>query len=474
MTLQTSVDPESAGLNKKDRPFTKLVIISTIIAALGGLLFGFDTAVISGTTGSLQAYFSLNEAMLGFTVVTALIGTIVGALLVSRPSDVWGRRNVLVVMSVFYTVSAIGSGLAWDIYSFWIFRFIGGIAVGGASVVSPMYIAEISPAKIRGCLVGWQQFNVCLGICLAYVSNYLVAKIGIFQNDIYAAMAEWRWMFIMEAIPAIIFFFVLFIIPRSPRWLVEKKRNEEAREVLNKLGAENVDGVLSEIVESLHNRFDVVHVKFWQNKYRLPILCAIALAVFNQLSGINALLYYAPKVFSMGGSEGDAALLQSIPVGIMLVISTVIGLAIIDKVGRRLLLIVGSFGMAVFLALVAIQFYRKGENSNIGRNIMWYFVGYILFFGPSTGAVIWVFISEIFPNVVRAKGQSLGSFTHWFMAAVVSLTFPMAAAAKCIGPGNSFMFFAVCMVAQAIFVWWVLPETKNISLEQIQKKLGID
>jgi len=452
----------------------KKVYISTMVAALGGLLFGFDTAVISGTTSALQSFFNLSEAMLGFTVVTALIGTIVGSMAVNRPSDIWGRKRVLIVLAVLYTVSALGSGLAWDLWSFWIFRFLGGLAVGGASVVSPMYIAEISPAEKRGRLVGWQQFNVCFGICLAYISNFLVASLPWFTLSVEGLMAQWRWMFMMEALPAVAFFLLLFRIPESPRWLVEKKRNEEARSVLESLGMPDVDTVYNEIVESMHAHYDVVHAPFWVKKYWLPITAAIALAVFNQLSGINALLYYAPKVFSMGGSDGNLALLQSIPIGITLVIGTAVGLALIDKFGRKVLLIVGSLGMAVFLALVGLKFIGMQEGEQVSGSIMWLFIGYLLFFGPSTGAVIWVYISEIFPNRVRAKGQSLGSFSHWVMAAVVSQSFPMAAAAQSIGPGKSFLFFALCMIAQTVFAWKVLPETKGISLEQLQKKLGIE
>ena len=447
---------------------------STVVAALGGLLFGFDTAVISGTTGALQEYFGLSEAMLGFTVVTALIGTVLGSIAVSRPADIWGRKRVLIVLAVLYTVSAIGSGLAWNLYVFWFFRLIGGLAVGGASVVSPMYIAEISPADKRGRLVGWQQFNVCFGICLAYISNYFVAASGLFAESIHSQMAEWRWMFMMEAIPSIAFFAFLFRIPLSPRWLVEQRRMDDALTVLESVGTTKPKAVLNEIVESMHESFDAVHAKFWTRALWLPITAAIALAVFNQLSGINALLYYAPKVFTMGGSAGDVALLQSIPIGIMLVIGTAIGLALIDKLGRKLLLIVGSVGMAAFLTLVGLKFLNMEDGGQVSNDVMWLFIGYLFFFGPSTGAVIWVYISEIFPNRVRAKGQALGSFTHWFMAAVVSQSFPIAAAAKSIGPGNSFLFFAVCMIAQAVFVWKVLPETKGVSLEAMQKKLGID
>ncbi len=350
---------------------TTRLYTSTIVAALGGLLFGFDTAVISGTTAALQEYFGLSEAMLGFTVVTALIGTVLGSIAVSRPADIWGRKRVLIVLAVLYTVSAIGSGLAWNLYAFWFFRLLGGLAVGGASVVSPMYIAEISPAEKRGRLVGWQQFNVCFGICLAYISNYFVAASGLFAESIHSPMAEWRWMFMMEAIPSIAFFIFLFRIPFSPRWLVEQKRMEDAFDVLKSVGAADPKAVLDEIIESMHEKFDAVHAKFWTRALWLPITAAIALAVFNQLSGINALLYYAPKVFTMGGSEGDVALLQSIPIGIMLVIGTAIGLALIDKLGRKLLLIVGSLGMAVFLALVGLKFRGMEDGGQVSNDVMW-------------------------------------------------------------------------------------------------------
>jgi len=447
---------------------------STIVAALGGLLFGFDTAVISGTTADLQAYFNLSEGMLGFTVVTALLGTITGSLAVGRPADIWGRKRVLYFMATFYLISAIGSGMAWDLYSFWAFRFLGGIAVGGASVVSPMYIAEISPAEMRGRLVGWQQFNVCFGICLAYISNFAISQMPWFTVAIDSMASQWRWMFIMEALPAAAFFLLLFGIPRSPRWLVEQKRFDDARNTLDRLGCENTDTVMDEIVESMHENFDAVHAHLWTWKMRIPIITAMALAVFNQISGINALLYYAPKVFTMGGSNRDTALLQAIPVGIMLVIGTVIGLALIDRIGRRKLLIVGCIGMVASLVAVGLTFSKMGEDQPVSNSLMWFFVAYLFFFAPSTGAVVWVYISEIFPNRVRAKGQAMGGFSVWVSCTLVALLFPPAAAHPSIGPASCFYFFAACMVAQMLFVLFVLPETKGVSLEALQKKLGIE
>jgi sugar porter (SP) family MFS transporter len=445
------------------------VLRSTMIAALGGLLFGFDTAVISGATSALERVFGLSQGGLGFTVASALIGTVVGSIIAGKPSDLFGRRATLIIIAILYTVSSLGTGLAWDWYSFLFFRFLGGIAVGGASAVSPMYIAEISPAAIRGRMVATQQFNVCFGICLAYVSNYLVA-IAPFVPD----AVEWRWMFAVQAFPSALFFLLLLSIPDSPRWLVERGRVGDARRVLETLQAQNIDNEIDEIVHSFEHQRSLGKEPLFRKKYGFPIMAAVMLAMFNQLSGINALLYYAPKVFAMGNSGAQAALLQSIPVGIMLVISTFIGMMVIDRFGRKTLLLVGSVGMVVFLALVAVQFYRADGNTDIGQRIMWHFIGYILFFGFSQGAVIWVFISEIFPNMVRAKGQALGSFTHWFSAAVVSSLFPIAAATPSIGPGHAFMFFSLMMAAHFCFVWLVLPETKGISLERIQKQLGIE
>ncbi len=445
------------------------VLRGTVIAALGGLLFGFDTAVISGATGALEQVFGLTAGGLGFTVAIALVGTVVGSIIAGKPSDRWGRKPALFGIAAIYAVSSLGTGIAWDWYSFLFFRFLGGIAVGGASVVSPMYIAEISPAESRGRLVATQQFNVCFGICLAYVSNYLITIATFIPSDV-----QWRWMFAVQAFPSALFFLLISTIPESPRWLVERRRIDEAKRVLQSLQTTEVERQVSEIVHSFEHRLGTDGEPLFRRKYRFPVMAAILLAVFNQLTGINALLYYAPKVFTLGNSGAQAALLQSIPVGIMLVISTSIGMAVIDRFGRKTLLLAGSVGMTVFLVLVAYQFFVADAATNIGRSIMWYLIGYILFFGFSQGAVIWVFISEIFPNAVRAKGQALGSFTHWFSAMVVSFFFPIAAESSSIGPGIAFMFFAAMMVVQFLFVWLVLPETKCISLERIQQTLGIE
>lgn len=444
------------------------LISSTLIAALGGLLFGFDTAVISGTTQWLQEVFKLSSFWLGFTVASALIGTIIGAIAVGRPADRFGRRTVLFVLAVLYFVSAVGSALAWDWISFLLFRFLGGLGVGGASVVSPMYIAEISPARVRGRLVAVTQFNIVLGILLAFFSNYLIA--GMHLGPI-----EWRWMFAVEALPAAAFFFLLFRNPCSPRWLVAQKRLDEARTVLGACGTDsgNIDQDIQEIQVSLDLEHHSLQEPFFNRKYMKPILLAIAIAAFNQLSGINALMYYAPHIFKMAGAGTESALLQTVAVGGTNLVLTMLALLVIDHFGRRNLMLVGSLGYIISLGTTAWAFYTYGTQFTDAGS--WLVLISLLVFIAShafgQGAVIWVFISEIFPNRVRARGQALGSFTHWFMAALISWTFPVIAAAS---GGHTFAFYTLCMIGQLIWVIWVMPETKGVSLEQIQKKLGIE
>lgn len=437
------------------------VIFSTLVAALGGLLFGFDTAVISGTTGALEQVFALDGFWLGFTVAVALIGTIVGAFTVGKPADRYGRRNTLVALAIFYFVSALGSALAQTWGGFLVYRFIGGLAVGGASVVAPMYIAEISPPKWRGRLVAVNQLNVVAGILVAYFSNYLVA-------DLVAGETAWRWMFGVEALPAALFFFLLFFIPFSPRWLVKQGSVEQARGVLQQLGSADVAKELQEIVASLSAQQGKQEARLFQRRYALPIFLAWSVAMFNQLSGINALMYYAPRIFEMAGAGASDALLQSVAIGGTNLLFTVAALFVIDRFGRRPLLLVGSIGTAACLALVAFEFY---SGAFTGHLVLIGLLGFIAFFALSQGAVIWVFISEIFPNNVRSKGQAFGSFTHWFMAAVVSWTFPVVAEAS---GGHAFAFFSAMMVLQFFFAWKIMPETKDLSLEELEQKLGMD
>ena len=443
-----------------------LLLGSTAVAALGGLLFGFDTAVISGTTEALQEVFGLSDAMLGFTVASALIGTILGSFLFSGPADRYGRKRTLHALAIFYFVSAVGCALSWDWYSLVMFRFIGGLAVGGASVISPMYIAEISPAELRGRLVAVNQFNIVLGILLAFFSNFCIDRIGIGHG------AAWRWMFGVQALPAAVFFFLLTAIPRSPRWLVKAGRVDEARAVLARLGEERVEEEVKDIIASLETGGGLDRDRLFSRRYRFPVMCAVLIAVFNQLSGINALMYYAPKIFMMAGAGKGDALLQSVAVGGTNLVFTMLAMSVIDRFGRKKLMLAGSIGYIASLAAVAASFYAYGTDFTPAGGLV-VLAGLLVFIASHAfgqGAVIWVFISEIFPNRVRAKGQALGSFMHWFMAAAVSWTFPVIAH---VSGGHAFALFALMMVLQLLFVVFIMPETKGIPLEEIEKKLGI-
>ena len=444
----------------------RLLLSSTVVAALGGLLFGFDTAVISGTTEALRQVFHLTSSQLGFTVASALIGTIIGSIAVGRPAEQIGRKWTLMVMGMFFFVSAVGCGFAWDWISLLAFRFIGGIAIGGASVVSPMYIAEIAPPHARGRLVSVSQFNTVLGILMAYFTNYLIAGIFSAQPG-EGALVAWRWMFGVEALPALLFCLFLLQIPESPRWLVKRHRRLEALATLKRLGNRDAEQLLNEIVDSLHEETVRVTEPFFIRKYRTPILLAIMVATFNQLSGINAVIYYTADIFRMAGAEQASALFQSVIIGVTCLASTVVAMPVIDRFGRKNLLLTGAAGMAACLAVTAYAFY----NSIGGRLVLASLMGYIAFFAFSQGAVIWVFLSEIFPNRVRARGQSLGSFTHWTWCAIVSWTFPVIAEQS---GGHAFSFFGIMMVLQFVMVWKILPETKGVSLEQIQRTLGIE
>ncbi len=441
---------------------------AAIIAALGGFLFGFDTAVISGTTDQLLGVFELTSVGLGFTVAIALIGTIIGAVVAGKPADALGRRASLTLIGVLYFVSAVGSALAWDWHSFLIFRLIGGIGVGGASVVSPMYIAEISPARFRGRLVAITQFNIVFGILVAYFSNYLISQIDL-------GAIEWRWMFGVEALPAAAFVFLLFLTPFSPRWLVLQGRSEEAVRVLRTLRTDshNVDDEVRDIQASLALESHSLQEPLFQRAYSKPIMLAVAIAVFNQLSGINALMFYAPHIFQMAGAGEDSALLQAVAVGGTNLVFTIAALAVIDHFGRRKLMIVGSIGYILSLSVTAAAFYKYSTDFNeLGSAVV--LLSLLVFIASHAfgqGAVIWVFLSEIFPNRVRARGQALGCFTHWFFAALISWTFPIFAE---VSGGHIFAFYAGMMVLQLIWVLRVMPETKGVPLEEIQKRLGIE
>ena len=436
------------------------VIAWSLVVALGGFLFGFDTAVISGAERAIQHYWSLNVFEHGLTVSIALIGTVLGALLGSLPSDKIGRKKTLYVVAAFYLFSSLGTALATNWHIFLIFRFMGGLGVGISSVTAPIYISEISPAKSRGRLVALFQFNVVLGILVSYLSNYLIGQTG---------DTSWRWMLGVQAFPSAIFYILLMFVPESPRWLLlNKGKEEEALKVLKKINPVSyqddfisIKNAHAEVSEKNQPKENLL-----SKKYKLPVTLAVLFAIFNQVSGINAIIYYAPRIFEMAGLGAHTSLLSTVGIGAVNFAFTLLAIGFIDKFGRRTLMLIGSVGLIISLGLVANTFYT---NDFSGFNITLYLMLYIAFFAFSQGAVIWVFISEIFPNEIRAKGQTLGSFTHWVMAAIIAFSFPYFA--ETFGGGNTFMFFGVMMVLQLIFVWRMMPETKGKSLEQIEKTM---
>jgi sugar porter (SP) family MFS transporter len=433
---------------------------ATAVGALGGLLFGFDTAVISGTTHSLTIAYGLSPKALGITVAMALVGTITGAMTAGIPGQKWGGRETLRVLAVFYVVSALGCAFAWNWHVLLVARFIGGLGIGGSSVLGPVYIAELAPAKTRGRLVGTFQINIVIGILLAYLSNYLIGRIGL-------GAAEWRWQLGIAAVPAFLFLVLLFGIPPSSRWLVTQKRVEEARSVLQMMGAENPDGELKEIVDSIHLERLQTSEPLFSWKYRFPLFLAITIGMFNQLSGINAILYYLNDIFAAAGYSKVSGDLQAVAVGGMNLAATLLGMSVIDKLGRKTLLLIGSIGTAACLFGVSWVFFANSHQSYL----LVFLVAYIAFFAISQGAVIWVYISEVFPNRVRAKGQSVGSSSHWIMNAIIAYTFPQLAKSSGAYP---FVFFGAMMVVQFFVVLVFYPETKGYTLEKMQHRLGIE
>ena len=428
------------------------------VASLGGLLFGFDTAVISGAEKDIQNVYALSDFLHGFTMSSALIGTIIGALFSTSPVEKYGRQKSLIVIAIMYLLSAIGSALAPD-NAWWLFifsRFLGGLAVGASSVAGPLYIAEVSPSHWRGRVVAFFQFNIVLGIVLAYYSNYLIDG---FEND-------WRWMLGVESIPALLFALLLFTIPESPRWLMGQGREHEARRVLGQVDDSNLEQQVAEIRASLAEDKSESEALF-QRKYWKPILIAFLIATFNQLAGINAILYYAPRIFEMSGVAREGSLIQSIVIGLTNLTFTMIGMVLIDKVGRKKLLYVGSLGMTLALGTASYGFYNEQTS---GYLLLVCVMVFIAFFAVSLGACIWVVIAEVFPNSVRGKGQVLGSMTHWFWSALLTWTFPVFLGTGSSGGGLIFGIFAVMSALSIVFAW-KLPETKNKSLEQIQSEL---
>lgn len=453
------------------------VFVWSLVIALGGFLFGFDTAVISGAEQSIQQFWSLTTLQHGLTISIALIGTVVGALLGAIPSDRLGRKKTLYLIAFLYLSSSLGTALAGNWYIFLLFRFLGGLGVGASSVTAPIYISEISPAGRRGKLVGLFQFNVVFGIVISYFSNYLIGRaggvghgsiIGLAAGVGHEGQHSWRLMLGIQAIPSALFLILLRFVPESPRWLITKKgRIEEAREVFRGIDPHTADRIVAEILQAEKEEKVVLHADpLFSRRYRAPVMLAILFAVFNQVSGINAIIYYSPRIFEMTGLGKSSSLLSTAGLGMINFIFTLLAMNFIDRIGRRTLMLIGSFGLVITLGLVSYSFYSANFN---GWAVPVFLFIYIAFFAFSQGAVIWVFISEIFPNQVRAKGQTLGSATHWIMAALIAFSFPYLAEKA--GGGNTFLFFSIMMLLQLLFVWRVMPETKGQSLEQIEHTL---
>ena len=436
------------------------VFIWSLVIALGGFLFGFDTAVISGAEKSIQLFWNLNAFEHGLTVSIALIGTVIGSLLGGIPADRLGRKNTLFLIAFLYLVSSLGTATSVNWYSFLIFRMIGGFGVGASSVTAPIYISEIAPADKRGRLVALFQFNVVFGIVVSYLSNYLIGQMG--------GNHSWRLMLGIQAIPSALFFILLRFVPESPRWLILKKSDsQKAKDILISMDPATAENILANIKQAANEENNTVHQDpLFSKRYKLPVLLAILFAFFNQVSGINAIIYYAPRIFEMTGLGTASSLLSTVGIGVVNFSFTLLAMNFIDRIGRKTLMLIGSVGLILTLSLVSYSFYA-GNFSRWGVTV--YLLVYIAFFAFSQGAVIWVFISEIFPTQVRAKGQTLGSTTHWIMAALIAFSFPYIAEKA--GGGNTFLFFAVMMCFQLLFVLKLMPETKGTSLEQVEHTL---
>jgi sugar porter (SP) family MFS transporter len=431
---------------------------ATLTGALGGLLFGFDTIVISGAIDALVRIYHLSPQGKGWTVAIALIGTVVGSLGAGVAGQKLGGRETLRITAVVYVISAIGSALAWGWPSLLVFRFIGGLGIGASSVLGPVYIAELSPAKWRGRLVGAFQFNIVFGILLAYTSNYVIRLANL--GD-----AEWRWQVGVAAIPAFGFLALLFGIPRSPRWSASKNRIDEALAVLKLMGEPDPEAELADIRAALLQEHATAHEPVFRWKYRYPLFLAISIGAFNQLSGINAILYYLPSIFASAGFTQLSGDRQAIAIGFTNLIFTVVGMSVIDKLGRKTLLLIGAAGTASCLVAVSWLFTSHAHPGAL----VWLFVTYIAFFALSQGAVIWVYIGEVFPNRVRSKGQGVGNASHWIMNTVIALEFPVLVVS--LGRSAPFTFFAAMTVVQFVVVLLVYPETKGQTLEQLQRRL---
>ena len=435
----------------------KKIVVWSLIASLAGFLFGFDTVVISGADKKLQVLWNSSDAFHGTVVMgMALWGTVFGAIFGGIPTNKIGRKNTLLWIGILFFISAIGSAMANNPIVFAAFRFIGGLGVGASTIAAPAYISEIAPAKDRGKLVAFYQFNIVLGILVAFLSNYLLRNTG--EN-------AWRWMMGVQAIQSFIYTLFIFTIPKSPRWLLSKSRNEEAKKVLHLMGQEaDYEKMMTEINQH-KNDTTISNENIFMKKYRTPLILAFFIALFNQLSGINAFLYYSPRIFQEAGLGESTALLSSIGIGAINLVFTLIGVFLIDRLGRKVLMYIGSVGYIISLSLVAMAFFFHWQGMAVPIFLFLFIAAHAI----GQGAVIWVFISEIFPNHLRASGQAFGSTTHWVLAAIIPSLIPFLFST--IGPGVVFLFFAVMMVFQLLFVAFLMPETTGISLEELSKKL---
>jgi len=431
---------------------------ATLTGALGGLLFGFDTVVISGIIDSVVRLYGLSDYGKGWTVAIALIGTVAGSFSAGVVGNKLGSRETLRLTAVLYVVSAIGSALAWNWPALMVFRFIGGLGIGASSVLGPVYIAELAPARWRGRLVGAFQFNVVFGILVAYTSNYLIRLLHL-------GASEWRWQVGVAALPALGFLALLFGIPRSPRWSASRDRIDEALAVLRMMGDPNPEAELADIRAALAEEHAGAHEPVFKWKYRYPLFLAITIGAFNQLAGINAILYYLNDIFQAAGFSQLSGDQQAIAIGFTNLIFTMVGMSVIDRLGRRTLLLIGAAGTASCLAGVAWIYSTHAHQGML----VWFLIAYIAFFALSQGAVIWVYIGEVFPNHVRSKGQGVGNASHWTMNTIIALTFPTVAAH--FGQSIPFVFFAGMTAVQFFTVLFTYPETKGQTLEALQRKL---
>ena len=435
----------------------KKIVVWALIASLAGFLFGFDTVVISGADKKLQSIWNSSDAFHGTVVMgMALWGTVLGAIFGGIPTNKIGRKNTLLWIGILFFISAIGSAFANDPFVFAAFRFIGGLGVGASTIAAPAYISEIAPAKDRGRLVAFYQFNIVLGILMAFLSNYLLNDVG--ENS-------WRWMMGVQAIPSVIYVLLIISIPKSPRWVLSKFKNEEARKVLQMMGQEADYENMKKEIEIDTNNAALANDNIFLKKYRKPLVLAFLMAFFNQLSGINAFLYYSSRIFQEAGLGESTALLSSIGIGVVNLIFTLLGVFLIDRLGRKILMYIGSIGYIISLSLVAMAFFFQWGGIAVPVFLFLFIAAHAI----GQGAVIWVFISEIFPNHLRASGQSFGSTTHWILAAIIPSLIPYLFST--VGAGVVFMFFAVMMVFQLLFVAFMMPETKGISLEELSKNL---